>query len=69
MEPSVDKETFPVEVVVNQDGFIEPDVNNGAVFAAGAASDALDVNRSVQHATASALRAVQVINRVTGTEA
>ena len=41
---------------------------NGGIFAAGCSSDALDVNRAVQSATASALRAIQVVNRVAGTE-
>ncbi|HQU17085.1 MAG: heterodisulfide reductase subunit A [Chromatiales bacterium 21-64-14] len=68
MEPSVDRGKFPVDVVVNQNGFIEPDPANGAIFAAGCASDALDVNRSVQSATAAALRAIQVVNRVAGVE-
>jgi quinone-modifying oxidoreductase subunit QmoA len=62
MEPSVG--SFPVDVVVNDNGFIEQDESNGAIFAAGCASDALDVNRAVQNATASALRAIQVVNRV-----
>ncbi|MGF1615431.1 MAG: CoB--CoM heterodisulfide reductase iron-sulfur subunit A family protein [Gammaproteobacteria bacterium] len=63
MEPSVPKAALPVEVVVNRNGFIEMDEANGGIFAAGCASDALDVNRSVQNATASALRAIQIINR------
>ncbi|MBF2760484.1 MAG: CoB--CoM heterodisulfide reductase iron-sulfur subunit A family protein [Ectothiorhodospiraceae bacterium AqS1] len=62
MQPSVASEDFPFEVAVNRDGFIEPDARNGGIFAAGCASDALDVNRSVQSATAAALRAVQVVN-------
>jgi len=68
MEPSVPKTAFPVDVVINDNGFIEQDERNGAIYAAGCASDALDVNRAVQSATASALRAIQVINRVAGTE-
>jgi quinone-modifying oxidoreductase subunit QmoA len=68
MEPSVDKDAFPVGVVVNREGFIELDEANGGVFAAGCASDALDVNRSVQSATAAALRAIQVVNRVARAE-
>ncbi len=66
MEPSVDR--FPVPVVVNREGFIENDPANGGIFAAGCASDALDVNRSVQSATAAALRAIQVVNRVARAE-
>lgn len=68
MEPSVPKGDFPFSIVVNDNGFIEQDESNGAIFAAGCASDALDVNRAVQNATASALRAIQVVNRVAGTE-
>ncbi len=68
MEPSVPKGAFPADVVVNENGFVEPDEKNGGIFAAGAAADALDVNRAVQHATASALRAIQVVNRVAGAE-
>jgi quinone-modifying oxidoreductase subunit QmoA len=66
MEPSVSD--FPIKVTVNESGFIEQDENNGAIFAAGCSSDALDVNRAVQSATASALRAIQVVNRVAGME-
>ncbi len=68
MEPSVDKDTFPIELKVNDEGFIEHDEVNGGVFAAGCSSDALDVNRAVQSATASALRAIQVINKVAQAE-
>jgi len=68
MEPSVDKDTFPIEIKVNDEGFIEHDEANGGVFAAGCSSDALDVNRAVQHATAAALRAIQVVNRVAKAE-
>ncbi len=68
MEPSVDKGAFPVDIQINEEGFIEPATGNGGVFAAGCASEALDVNRAVQQATGAALRAIQVVNRVAGTE-
>lgn len=68
MEPSVPAASFPMKINVNENGFIEQDETNGAIFAAGCAADALDVNRAVQSATASALRAIQVVNRVAGTE-
>ncbi|HFE48954.1 MAG TPA: CoB--CoM heterodisulfide reductase iron-sulfur subunit A family protein [Chromatiaceae bacterium] len=68
MQPSVDQDSFPVDIVVNREGFIEQSDSNGGVFAAGSASDALDVNRAVQHATGAALRAIQVVNRVAGAE-
>jgi quinone-modifying oxidoreductase subunit QmoA len=68
MEPSLDKASFPVEIAINEEGFIEPAPENGGVFAAGCSSDALDVNRAVQHATGAALRAIQVVNRVAASE-
>ena len=68
MEPSVDKDRFPVDIVINREGFIEAAPENGGVFAAGSASDALDVNRAVQHATGAALRAIQVVNGAAGVE-
>ncbi|PLX62241.1 CoB--CoM heterodisulfide reductase iron-sulfur subunit A family protein [Sedimenticola selenatireducens] len=68
MQPSVDKSSFPVDIVINEEGFIEPATENGGIFAAGCSSDALDVNRAVQQATGAALRAIQVVNRVAGTE-
>ena len=68
MEPSVAVGDFPIKVTVNEHGFIEQDEANGGIFAAGCSADALDVNRAVQSATASALRAIQVVNRVAGTE-
>jgi quinone-modifying oxidoreductase subunit QmoA len=68
MEPSVPADGFPVELVLNEEGFVELDEANGAFFAAGCSADALDVNRAVQSATASALRAIQVVNRIAGAE-
>ena len=65
-------------VAVDSSGFIElstagDGLGAGAgagpaagIFGAGCASNALDVNRSVQGATAAALRAIQVVNRVAG---
>ena len=69
MEPGVNKGLFPVEVSVNEHGFIEANESNGGIFAAGCASDALDVNRSVQSATAAALRAIQIVNKAAAAEA
>ena len=69
MQPSIGQKTFPVDITLNQDGFIEPDESNGTIFAAGSTADAFDVNRSVQHATAAALRAIQAVNKAAGTGA
>ncbi len=69
MEPAI-KGDMPegVSIAVNEHGFIENDAGNGGIFAAGCAADALDVNRAVQSATATALKAIQVVNRVAGSE-
>jgi quinone-modifying oxidoreductase subunit QmoA len=67
MEPSVQGADIPAEIIADSSGFLESSASGG-IFAAGCASGALDVNRSVQHATAAALRAIQVVNRNAGTE-
>lgn len=66
MEPSIPAAQFPAKLVFNAEGFIEPAAENGGIFAAGVAADALDVNRAVQHATGAALRAIQVVNKIAG---
>jgi quinone-modifying oxidoreductase subunit QmoA len=70
MEPSVPASAIPgaVHVMADPNGFIERDPANGGIFAAGCAEDALDVNRAVESATASALHAIQVVNRAAGME-
>ncbi|MGA9032626.1 MAG: FAD-dependent oxidoreductase [Sulfuricaulis sp.] len=69
MEPSVDASKIMKGVAADVSGFIDINATTEAVFGAGCASNALDVNRSVQSATAGALRAIQVINRVSRAEA
>jgi quinone-modifying oxidoreductase, subunit QmoA len=69
MEPSVDAAKIMSGVKADASGFIDIYSTTEAVFGAGCASNALDVNRSVQSATAGALRAIQVINRVSRAEA
>ncbi len=68
MEPSVNAASIGAGVVADHSGFIDINASEGGVFGAGGASNALDVNRAVQSATAAALRAIQVVNRVAGTE-
>lgn len=63
MEPSVSMPDIAAGVSVDKSGFIQYDPQNGAIFGAGCATNALDVNRAVQSSTAAALRAIQVINR------
>jgi quinone-modifying oxidoreductase subunit QmoA len=69
MEPSVDAKTIGVGVSADASGFIDIHATEAGVFGAGCASNALDVNRSVQNATAATLRAIQVVNRVARAEA
>ncbi|UCH52555.1 MAG: CoB--CoM heterodisulfide reductase iron-sulfur subunit A family protein [Pseudomonadota bacterium] len=69
MEPSVDAKSIGNGVAPDASGFIDINTSDAAIFGAGCASNALDVNRSVQNATAAALRAIQVVNRVSGAEA
>jgi quinone-modifying oxidoreductase subunit QmoA len=69
MEPSVNAGNIAPGVAADASGFIDIQSSEGAVFGAGCAGNALDVNRAVQSATAAALRAIQVINRVSRAEA
>ncbi len=69
MEPSVRAGAVGSGIAGDKSGFIQADANNGAIFGAGCAANALDVNRAVQSATAAALRAIQVVNGVAATEA
>jgi len=67
MEPSVNVNKISAQISANPQGFIELMPDTG-IFGAGVSSEALDVNRAVQNATAAALRAIQVVNRVAGVE-
>jgi quinone-modifying oxidoreductase subunit QmoA len=69
MEPSVDASKIMKGVAADVSGFIDVNATTEAVFGAGCASNALDVNRAVQSATAATLRAIQVVNRVSRAEA
>ncbi len=68
MQPETDGVRLPDDIVRDSSGFIES-CTSGGQFAAGAASGPLDVNRSVQSATAAALRGIQVIHRAQRAEA
>lgn len=67
MEPETGDVTLPDAIVRDSSGFIEG-ASDGGQFGAGAACSPLDVNRSVQSATAAALRAIRVIHKAAGTE-
>ena len=67
MEPESGAVLLPDEIVRDSSGFIEAAGDSGQ-FGAGAATSPLDVNRSVQSATAAALRAIQVIHKAAGAE-
>ncbi|GMR21664.1 MAG: CoB--CoM heterodisulfide reductase iron-sulfur subunit A family protein [Gammaproteobacteria bacterium] len=66
MEPSADITQVASGVKTDVSGFIQVHTDNGGIYGAGCASNALDVNRAVQSATAAALRAIQVVNQVSG---
>ena len=68
MEPAVNAADVPADVIADSSGFIESAPEGGAVFGAGCASNALDVNRAVQSSTAAALRAIQVVNQLARAE-
>lgn len=67
MEPEVRGDAVPADVIEDSSGFIEASATGG-IFAAGVASGPLDVNRSVQSASAAALRSIQIVNRAAATE-
>ncbi len=69
MEPSVNAANIPAEIIADSSGFIEASPEGSGLFGAGCATNALDVNRAVQSATAAALRAIQVVNKVARAEA
>jgi quinone-modifying oxidoreductase subunit QmoA len=68
MEPEVTGVKLPDDLILDSSHFIEGS-KDGGMFGAGAASSPLDVNRSVQSATAASLRAIQVIHKSASTEA
>ena len=67
MEPESNGIKLPDDIIVDSSGFIEGS-KDGGQFAAGAAASPTDVNRSVQSATAAALRAIQVVHRTAAVE-
>ena len=68
MQPSVNAADIPAEIIADSSGFIESSPETSGVFGAGCATNALDVNRAVQSATAAALRAIQVVNKTARAE-
>ena len=71
MEPETNGITLPDDMLLDSSGFIDGckgAAEDEGMFAAGAASSPLDVNRSVQSATAAALRAIKVIHKTAATE-
>lgn len=67
MEPEVRDIKLPDDIIQDSSGFIEGSWDGG-MFGAGAATSPLDVNRSVQSATAASLRAIQAIHASASTE-
>ncbi|MDP4028761.1 MAG: FAD-dependent oxidoreductase [Gallionella sp.] len=72
MEPETNGVKLPDGLLLDSSGFIEGSnvpAGSEGMFGAGAASSPLDVNRSVQSATAAALRAIQVVHKTAAAEA
>ncbi|HEX4943189.1 MAG TPA: FAD-dependent oxidoreductase [Usitatibacteraceae bacterium] len=67
MEPETRGMKLPDDVIVDSSGFIEGS-RDGGQFGAGSAASPLDVNRSVQSATAATLRAIRVIHQAAAAE-
>jgi quinone-modifying oxidoreductase subunit QmoA len=67
MEPETNGIKLPEDMLLDSSGFIEGSHSEG-MFGAGAATSPLDVNRSVQSATAAALRAIQVVHKTAAVE-
>jgi quinone-modifying oxidoreductase subunit QmoA len=67
MEPESNGIRLPDDVVRDSSGFIEGAADGGQV-GAGAACSPLDVNRSVQNATAAALRVIKVVRQAAAVE-
>ncbi len=68
MEPEITGVKLPDDIILDSSNFIEGS-RDGGMFGAGAAASPLDVNRSVQSATAASLRAIQAIHKTASTEA
>ncbi|MGE5616899.1 MAG: FAD-dependent oxidoreductase [Bacillota bacterium] len=62
MQPDTEGISLSDDLLADSSGFLERAAGGGQ-FAAGCAAGPLDVNRSVQSATAAALRAIQVVHR------
>ena len=65
MEPESNGIGLPDDVLADSSGFIEGSMDGGQL-GAGAATGPLDVNRSVQSATAAALRAIRIVRQNAG---
>lgn len=69
MEPETCGVKLPDDMLLDSSGFIESAaLTAGGIFGAGAATGPLDVNRTVQSATAGALRAMQVVHKTSAVE-
>ena len=67
MEPETNGIKLPEDLLLDSSGFIEASRDEG-MFGAGSSTSPLDVNRSVQSATAAALRAIQVVHKTAAAE-
>ncbi len=60
MQPSLAGETFPIDVPMDEEGFIVGGEEQG-IFCAGCAKEPVDVMKTAQSATGAALKAIQMV--------
>ncbi|MFW6055645.1 MAG: heterodisulfide reductase subunit A, partial [Thermodesulfobacteriota bacterium] len=60
MQPSLAGQPLPLNVEVDEEGFVLSAETNG-IFAAGCAAEPLDVMKSAQSATSAAMKAIQTV--------
>ena len=60
MQPSLAGETFPIDVPMDEEGFIIGGEEQG-IFCAGCAKEPVDVMKTAQSATGAALKAIQMV--------
>jgi quinone-modifying oxidoreductase subunit QmoA len=63
MVPAVGSVKLPDTVTINENGFVAPGGDEHGIFAVGCSKNPADVAKSVQDATAAALKAIQTIRR------
>lgn len=67
MEPMISGVKLPSEVKINENGFAVMGKDQKGIYAVGCVKDPVDVAKSVQSASAAALKAIQTVGRIDST--